>query len=133
MRKGHSGHIIFWQDVGVGVGGKEGKLEAGKPEKKIPTSFITSRMVRRKLADITSAATRSWQGFFLFHAPKIVNIKLVKEYVFHNCHTRIRQFPRSAHKSADRSDSVSSPYKFGLLQIKRAESSLSREVPFCYS
>lgn len=119
---------------GVGVGGKEGKHEKGKPEKKIPAGFITSRMVQRgKWVHISSAATQSWQSFLLSHAPRVVNIKLVKEYVFHNSHTRIRQFPRSAHKSAGSSDSILSPYQLGLLRIKKAESSLSREVPFCYS
>lgn len=87
---------------------------------------------RGKLPQISSVATWSWQSFLLSPAPRLVNIKHVRECVFHNSQTGIKQFPSPAHKSAVRSDSILSPYKLGLLQIKKAESSLSREVPFCF-
>lgn len=117
----------------MGVGGKEGKREKGKPEKNTSWFYNKQNGQRGKWVHISSVATQSWQSFLLSHAPRVVNIKLVKEYVFHNSHLRIRQFPRSARKSAGSSGSILSPYKFGLLRIKKAKSSLFREVLFCYS
>lgn len=103
--------------------GKEGKCEKGKPEK-VPAGFIISRTMQSgQWIHISSAATQNWQSFLLSHIPRVVNIKLVKEYVLHNSHTSIRQFPGSAHKSASDSDSILSPYEFELLRIKKAESS----------
>lgn len=76
--------------------GDGGWLRTGNQKKHThqKTSFITNMTVKRgKWVLISSVGnTQSWQCFLRSHAPRVVNIKFVKEYMFHNSHTRITVF-----------------------------------------
>lgn len=66
-------------DVGELGGGKDGKLEKGKPEKS-NLFYNKQNGEKGKLVPVSFVTTQSWQSL-LSHAQRVVSIAITKEYM----------------------------------------------------